>query len=233
MPAIGVVASSKFEANRYVETMVKRGVEQNVILPLPRSHITDTIAEVDGLIFSGGPDIHQIEYEVYVNPDIELQSDSALIQWEIPLLRSALDLDMPVLGIGRGMQLINLCFGGSLIQDINGHNLDDEDRKSSNSYHHVYIAPGSKLAGILGSGGFVRVNSMHHQGLKEAQKATSLMASVYSLEDGIIEALESPYHDCVIGVQWHNEIEKELPKSFGKLFDGLIERARAYSNKRV
>ena len=59
------------------------------------------------------------------------------------------------------------------------------------------------------------------------------MASVYSLEDGIIEALESPYHDCVIGVQWHNEIEKELPKSFGKLFDGLIERARAYSNKRV
>lgn len=232
MPAIGVVASSEFEANRYVEAMVKRGVEKNVLLPLPASRVADTIVTVDGLLFCGGPDINPEKYGGKTNPNAGLQLNPQLDEWELPLLRSALELDMPVLGICRGMHLINVCFGGSLIQDIDGHDLNDEDRKSSKSYHQVYISPGSKVAGILGSGGFVRVNSLHHQGLKEPQKATSLMASVYSLADGIIEALESPYHDCVIGVQWHNECERELPKSFGRLFDGLIERSRVYSQKR-
>ncbi|MQF98019.1 MAG: gamma-glutamyl-gamma-aminobutyrate hydrolase family protein [SAR202 cluster bacterium] len=232
MPAIGIVASSESEANRYVEAMVKRGVEKNVLLPLPASRVADTIAAVDGLLLSGGPDINPDKYGEQIDPDAELQLNLQLDEWEFPLLRSALALDMPVLGICRGMQLINVCFGGSLIQNIVGHDLDDEDRKSSKSYHQVYISPGSKIAGILGSGGFVRVNSLHHQGLKEPQKAKSLMASVYSLADGIIEALESPHHDCVIGVQWHNECERELPKSFGRLFDGLIERSRVFSQKR-
>ena len=137
MPAIGVVASSESEANRYVESMVKRGIEKNVLLPLPASRVTDTIATVDGLLFSGGPDISPEKYGEQIDPDAGLQLNPQLDEWELPLLRSALELDMPVLGICRGMQLINVCFGGSLIQDIDGHDLDDEDRKSSKSYHQV------------------------------------------------------------------------------------------------
>ena len=134
------------------------------------------------------------------------------------------------MGICRGMQLLNVVFGGRLIQHLPGHRTEDDSGKSA--YHRIYISPGSKLAATLGSGGFVQVNSRHHQGVSEPQKAPSLMASAYSLEDGLIEALESPAHDWVIGVQWHNENEEELPKTFGNLFLALAERGEMYSRRR-
>ena len=87
------------------------------------------------------------------------------------------------------------------------------------------------LAAIVGAGGFVRVNSRHHQGVNEPVKAPSLMASAYSLEEGLIEAMESPNHDWVIAVQWHNENREELPKSFGNLFLALAERGETYSQR--
>ncbi|MCH7653041.1 MAG: gamma-glutamyl-gamma-aminobutyrate hydrolase family protein, partial [Chloroflexi bacterium] len=87
------------------------------------------------------------------------------------------------------------------------------------------ISPGSKLAAVVGSGGFVRVNSRHHQGIKEPQKSSELLASAYSLEDGYIEALESPGHRWVIGVQFHPERRMEVPPHFDRLFQSLVERA--------
>ena len=85
MPAIGVVASSESEANRYVESMVKRGIEKNVLLPLPASRVTDTIATVDGLLFSGGPDISPEKYGEQIDPDAGLQLTPQLDEWELPL----------------------------------------------------------------------------------------------------------------------------------------------------
>ena len=67
MPAIGVVALSESEATRYVEAMVKRGIEKNVLLPLPANRVADTIAGVDGLLFSGGPDINPEKYVLQVS----------------------------------------------------------------------------------------------------------------------------------------------------------------------
>ena len=71
----------------------------------------------------------------------------------------------------------------------------------------------------------MRLNSIHHQGLREAQKAPDLLAIAYSLDDGLIEGLESPAHDWVIGVQCHPEREKEVPSSFRRLFQAFMERA--------
>ena len=232
LPAIAVVTSTEKEASRYVDAMVKRGVAELVLLPFPLSQVSEIIATLDGLLFTGGLDLDPVVYGEQRSPKVDADASSAIDEWQISLLSSALSLDMPVLGICRGMQLINVCFGGKLIQDVEGHRLVNGVQTKESIYHQVYIAPGSKLAAILGSGGFVRVNSMHHQGFMEAQKASRLIASVYSLSDGIIEAVESPYHDCVIGVQWHNEIEEELPKSFGKLFGALIERSKVFSNKK-
>lgn len=232
LPAIAVVTSTEKEASRYVDAMAKRGIAELVLLPFPLSEVPEIIATLDGLLFTGGPDIDPAVYGEQPNAMVDAEASSSIDEWQISLLSSALALDMPVLGICRGMQLINVCFGGKLIQDIEGHRLVDDGQAKESGYHQVYIAPGSKLAAILGSGGFVRVNSTHHQGFMEAQKASGLIASVYSLTDGLIEAVESPYHDCVIGVQWHNEIEKELPKSFGKLFGALIERSKAFSCKK-
>ena len=79
----------------------------------------------------------------------------------------------------------------------------------------------------------MRVNSRHHQGVREAQKAPSLLASAYAVDDGMIEALESPAHSWVVAVQCHPEREEEVPASWGLLFDGLVERAAAYASREV
>ena len=153
-------------------------------------------------------------------------------RWELALLNAALERDMPVLAICRGMQLLNVAFGGRIIQDLPGHRTESPNGRWESTRHQLYISPGSKLAAILGAGGFVSVNSLHHQGVGEPQKAAALMASAYSVEDGLIEALESPSHGWVVGVQWHNEIEKEVPKNFGNLFQSLIERAETYAQRK-
>ena len=78
---------------------------------------------------------------------------------------------------------------------------------------------------MVGSGGFVRVNSRHALGLREAHKAAALLASAYSLEDGVIEAVESPRHRWVFGTQFRPERALELPPHFQRLFQSLTERA--------
>jgi gamma-glutamyl-gamma-aminobutyrate hydrolase PuuD len=148
---------------------------------------------------------------------------------ELPLLGAALALDMPVLGICRGMQALNVAMGGGLVRDLPGHSASETDGKEAAAFHHIYIAPGSKMAAIVGSGGFVKVNSLHHQGVIEAKKSPRLLASAYSVEDGVIEALESPDHDWVIGVQFHPERRMEVPPQFDRLFWGLVDRSRRRS----
>ena len=92
----------------------------------------------------------------------------------------------------------------------------------------IYVAPGSRLAKVLGAGGFVRVNSYHHQGLFEAQRSPRLMSIAYTLDDGLIEGLESPEHSWVIGLQCHPELQDEVPRSFANLFAGFHDRAEMY-----
>jgi putative glutamine amidotransferase len=212
--------------------MVRRGVTECLLVPRSLVQVQATISSVDGLLLTGGPDVDPQRYGQVRDPQAGLKLSPRRDRWEMALLRSAVDCDMPVLAICRGMQLLNVAFGGRLIQDLPGHRLGKQNDNRDSAYHQIYISPGCKLAAILGSGGFVRVNSFHHQGLKEPQKAAALMASAYSLEDGLIEALESPKHDWVIGVQWHNEIEREMPKHFGNLFQSLIERAETYKRRR-
>ena len=145
---------------------------------------------------------------------------------ELSITRAALDDDLPIYGVCRGMQLLNVAMGGGLVQHLDGHSgtyLGDDEWEAS--YHHIYISPGSKLAAVVGSGGFVRVNSLHHQGVREAQKSPHLLASAYSLDDGLIEALESPRHRWVIAVQFHPERRMEVPPHFDRLFQSLVERA--------
>ena len=109
-----------------------------------------------------------------------------------------------------------------------GHNIELKDGHWASAHHSIFLSPGSKLAAILGMGGFFRVNSLHHQGLREAQKAPRLLASAYCVEDGIIEGLESPDHRWVVGVQCHPERHDEVPKAFVNLFTAFVERAEAY-----
>ena len=148
----------------------------------------------------------------------------------IEVMQAALDDDMPVYAVGDGMHLLNTAFGGKAAQAVSDHCDDVEEGDPASAYHHIYIAPGSRLAAVVGSGGFVRVNSRHSAGIREAQKSPMLLASAYSLEDGVIEALESSRHRWVIGVQFRPERRMELPPHFDRLFQSMLERATERMN---
>lgn len=221
MPAIGVIASDRQEAEPYLRALAPWGGETILLLPESDLTLQDTLAQVSGLLLAGGADIDPNRYGAELSLDtgpVNFERDA----FELSLLRGALDKDLPVLGICRGMQAINVAMGGSLIQDIPDHKETDDESE----YHRIFISPGSKLAATLGSGGQVRVNSRHHQGVREPQKASLLLASAYSLEDGIIEALESPQHSWVLGIQCHPERSDEVPRQFKRLFQALVELAQ-------
>ena len=136
----------------------------------------------------------------------------------------ALERGLPLLATGGGFLALNVALGGSMAE-VDDHAADTGDGEEP-AYHRIFIAPGSKLAAIVGSGGFVRVNSRHAFGVREAQKAPGLLATAYSLEDGIIEALESPEHPWAIGVQFDPERRGELPPHFDRLYSSLVAEAR-------
>ena len=220
LPLIAVTATSEREAQPYVDALAARGGEARVLTPEHFEGVAEAMRGVSGLLLCGGYDVEPSRYGAERDPATG-ETDPRRDEMELGLLRDALDRNMPVLGICRGMQLINVAFGGTLLQDIPGHVEPGGDNDGS-VRHEVYVAPGSKLGAIIGAGAVYRTNSLHHQGLKEAQRAPGLMASAFHPQDGIVEAIESPAHPWLVGVQCHPERESEVPKSFRKLFDWLV-----------
>ncbi len=224
-PVIGVTSSTYEQAQPYADIVERSGGHPSVVLPDDRTPPDETISRLGGLLICGGADIHPRRYGKELEADVELVLDEGRDGMELSLLAEALEADLPTLCIGRGMQLLNVALGGALIQEVPDHSAHLEGDERVSAYHRIYISPGSKLAAIVGSGGFVRVNSRHRQGLREAQKSPLLLASAYSLDDGIIEALESPDHRWVVGVQFHPERRGEMPPHFDRLFQSLVDRA--------
>ena len=225
MPVIGVTASTLEEGERYLEALAPWGAEPLLLLPESAPPIEEILAWVDGLLVTGGADIGPEQYDAEPDPTtgpVNAPRDAL----ELPLLRGALERDLPVLGICRGMQALNVAMGGRLLQDIPDHKAEQQDGEWKSALHRIWISPGSKLAAALGSGGQMRVNSRHHQGVREPQKSPRLLASAYALEDGVIEALESPHHRWVVAVQCHPERTKEVPRQFQRLFQRLVDQAR-------
>jgi putative glutamine amidotransferase len=229
-PVIGITGSEAQYMAPFIHVIEQAGGEPWPIYPDHDLTTSETVARMDGFLASGGPDIGPSEYGRDIDPTANVKSQLERDAIELPLLRAAIDADLPVLCVCRGMQALNVILGGSLIQDLgnkhpgHGHSLSD-DGKQATSRHHIFITPGSRLAQSVGSGGLVRVNSWHHQGVAEPNKSPKLMASAYAVEDGLIEGLESPYHRWVVGVQFHPELRGEMPPHFDRLFSGLVGRA--------
>ncbi len=226
MAVVAITSASERNARRYVDAMASAGAETRVLLPDVHGHPLpeEMMQGVGGLLLSGGPDVHPSRYHQAPDPDAGLKLCPELDDLEFRALEYALSVDMPVLAICRGMQLLNVAFGGRLIQDLPGHRSD-----SDHATHQIYVAPGAKSAAIIGSAGFFRVNSYHHQGLNEAQRAPRLMSTAYSVDDGLVEGLESPEHSWVIGLQCHPERQDEVPRLFANLFAGFHDRAERFA----
>lgn len=230
-PIIGLTVNNKDHAKAYAGIIERSGGEPWLILPDHELSPKETLERISALVVCGGEDVHPSCYGQELQPGIEYELNEERDAVELPILKAAIEADMPTLCICRGMQALNVVLGGTLIQHIEGHSSYEKDGALVSEYHRIYISPGSKLAAVVGSGGFVRVNSRHHQAIREAQKSPLLLASAYSLDDGYIEALESPRHRWLIGVQFHPEIRLENPPHFDRLFQSLVERAEERRNR--
>lgn len=197
-------------------------------LLVPISQDKDSLAAVcsriDGLILTGGPDINPRFYKE--EPRAGLRDvDEAQDRMEIELTRQALAADLPVFGICRGLQVLNVAMGGTLYQDIERqapeacNHSPRADRGTVS--HKVMIEPHTRLQGILQRRS-LWVNSKHHQAVN--QPASGLVASAVAT-DGIIEALEASDQTFVIAVQWHPEGLWEKDAAARKLFKALVSAA--------
>lgn len=196
-----------------------------VLLP-PTVGIEGALSRLDCLVLSGGGDIDPAHYGAPRMPEttsVREDRDAA----ELALLKTALARRMPILGICRGMQLINVALGGSLHQhlpDVVGH---DEHAPKPGAFgsHEVKVAAGSRLAAILGQTDLdvhlpADVPTHHHQGINRL--GAGLTATAWAA-DGTVEAFELDPAECpfVVAVQWHPEAGDDL-----RLFAALVDAAR-------
>ncbi|MBI4300588.1 MAG: gamma-glutamyl-gamma-aminobutyrate hydrolase family protein [Chloroflexi bacterium] len=217
-PVIGI-PSIRSLSSPYAGCIERAGGEPLILRAEDGPDVSDLLRPLDGLVFPGGTDIHPRFYGQAIDPAAGVKTDEARDIYELALLEGALDLDIPILAICRGMQLLNVALRGSLLQRIDGHRGSDE----VSVFHDVQVEAGSILADLVGSG-VRRVNSRHHQGLREAHLAPGLAASAVA-PDGIIEGIESKAHRFVVSVQCHPERSGEVDASFAGLFRGLVAQA--------
>ncbi len=151
---------------------------------------------------------------------------------EMALIHKTLEMDMPVLGICRGIQMLNVAAGGTLYQDIymspNPTLKHRQDAPRWYATHDIQIQEESRLLDILGHS-TIRVNSFHHQAVKEA--APDFVVSAVA-NDGIIEGIESTRHDFAVGIQCHPEGMWQKNPPIANLFVAFVEAAEAYNQRR-
>jgi putative glutamine amidotransferase len=189
-----------------------------------RKSLSVMVQRVDGLILSGGPDLHPRWYGE--EPHAALgEIDETLDLMELACTRAALERNLPLLAICRGIQVLNVALGGSLYQDIGGEvagclNHAPQVDKAVLT-HAVTVERGSLLRRIMGRK-TVMVNSKHHQAVREP--GTGLRISAVA-SDGIIEAVEDPGRQFVLGVQWHPEGTWAEDDCSRRLFKSLVRAA--------
>ncbi|ORW08598.1 glutamine amidotransferase [Mycobacterium kyorinense] len=177
---------------------------------------------LDGLVITGGKDVDPATYGRPPHPASD-EPGPERDAWEFALLRGALDRKLPVLGICRGAQVLNVALGGTLHQhlpDVIGHSGHRAGNAVFNTLS-VRTVPGTRLAKLLGESADVRC--YHHQAIAEV--GAGLVVSAWDV-DGVIEALELPGDDFVLAVQWHPEESLDDLR----LFDAIVDAARTYAS---
>jgi putative glutamine amidotransferase len=192
----------------------------------------ETVAGLNGLVVSGGPDVDPSRYGASRHPRTQ-EPVPTRDAWDLALTASALELRVPLLAICRGMQILNVCRGGTLhqhVEDIVGH-VRHDGPKHGFGQHSVQVAEGSLLASILPSGAFFDVPTHHHQAVDLVGDG---LAAVAWEEDGLIEAVEAGPSELgglagfVLGVQWHPEQGTD-----SRLFTALVQAATLQSTGRI
>jgi len=202
-----------------------------IVLPSLVDRCGEALDMVDGLLLIGGGDIEARHLGAENHPKAKF-FNPLRDEFELALIKMAAQRRVPMLGICRGMQIMNVALGGSLYQDINdeqGSSFDHQREKTPDEMvHAVSIASDSCLAAIMGSTQ-ISVNSVHHQAIKET--APGLKAVAWS-PDGVIEAAEAcGAGGFMLGVQWHPERISETMPEQRRLFERFVKAAKGYREK--
>ena len=210
-------------SRHYVDSVVRAG-GLPVILPVVEADdVRPYLSVVHGLLLTGGGDVQPWRYNAKPLPETR-NVDPARDAFDIQLLHEAILSQLPVLATCRGMQVLNVALGGSLVQHVPAVTGQEHDRTDQwhDGVHRVRVEPDSHLAEALGSTE-VWVNSLHHQAVREAAPGTRAVAWA---DDETVEAVELPGSPHVVAVQWHPELLEDHPEQQG-LFRQLVDRAAA------
>ncbi|MFG1604316.1 gamma-glutamyl-gamma-aminobutyrate hydrolase family protein [Actinoplanes sp. NPDC049265] len=239
-PLIGMTAYAtnvRYNSNEVLAGMLPMSYVKAVhatggraVLITPDEPDVDVLDTLDGIVFSGGGDIDPRYWGEELHPaaDVDEPRDTA----ELMLMKAALERDLPLLGVCRGMQVMAVAAGGSLHQhlpDVIGHDRHraapgtDPLAADSSAFgrHDVEVRPGSRAAALLGER--LTVNSFHHQGVNDPGTFT---ASGWCPDDRVIEILEDPDRTFALGVQWHPERTGDL-RVFAALAEAASRRSEA------
>lgn len=226
-PVIGITAGFQEEEKRYhlsadyTEGIYRAGGLPVILPSLPPEAVPLIVTAIDGLLLSGGGDLDPYHFGEEPSPQtgqISPRRDS----FELSIAREALSRRLPILGICRGMQVLNVAGGGTIYQDLSlGIRQPLKHYQEAPRWyttHQITIREGSKLAAIFRTT-TLRVNSFHHQAVK---KVAPDFAPTAWAPDGVIEAIEAVTHPFAIGVQFHPEGMWEKDPLFLELFIALI-----------
>jgi len=235
-PTIGITTFDRNEHGHYhlasttVEAIRLAGGLPVLLTPGKASESVAILEVVDGLIFSGGGDLDPAAYNGSAHPAIS-EVNQLLDAFELELARLVLKTDIPVLGICRGIGVLSVASGGSLVSHIPdefGELVAHTGGTAESVKHQVQIEPDSRLASIIETSE-VTVVSLHHQAVRSVPPGWRVVAHAC---DQVIEAIEHEHHPWAIALQWHPELALDDPQA-QRIFCSLVQAAyqRKIKNK--
>ena len=230
MTVIGISPCRKLED--YRQAILHVGGEPRILDPsMP---IEPALAGIEGLMLTGGDDVAPSRYGEEAHPTV-VEAEAGRDEFEIGLINSARARQLPILAICRGVQMLNVACGGTLVQDIPSqltgaltHSLPVPPNLAYSLAHEVWVEKDSLLSKLLRerlADDTCEVNSRHHQAVKEVARGFRVSATA---PDGVIEAIEDPAATFCLGVQWHPENFFRTGE-FRSLFEGFLEAAQKKS----
>jgi gamma-glutamyl-gamma-aminobutyrate hydrolase PuuD len=227
MPMIGITSCRKLED--YKQSILHVGGEVRIVDA--SMAVDEALAGIDGLLLTGGDDVAPVRYGEAPHPTV-VEAEPGRDEFELALVKVARDRHLPIFAICRGIQVLNVAFGGTLVQDIPSqisgalpHTLKIPPNEPYTLAHEVWLEKGSLLSNLMGERlsdvDACEVNSRHHQAVKTIATGFKVSATA---PDGVIEAIEDPTAEFCLGVQWHPENFWRTGE-FRPLFEGFIAAA--------
>jgi putative glutamine amidotransferase len=214
--AKGVREAAFAAGQKYFRAIERAGGVPVMMPPMPElaDRVDELLGRADAVVLHGGGDVDPRRYGQEHGDDLRAINDDH-DEVELAVARAALERDLPLLGICRGMQVLNVAMGGTLVQHIgvDGH---------MKEFHGVRVEPGSRLAKAIGTESAERCHSVHHQALDRVADGLTIVGTG---DDGMLEAVEGTDHRWVVGVQWHPEDTAAEDPQQQALFDELVRQA--------